>query len=223
MRVLVVVAHPDDEVLGVGGTMLKHSKNNDFVKVIYLATGISSRDKLNKKNSIKKEINSLRLDAKKSCKILNVAKTEFYDLPDNKMDSIPLLDIVKIIENEIKKEKPDRIYTHHYGDLNIDHRLTYNACLTACRPISKKTPELICFEVASSTEWNYPYSFNPNYFINIDKYIDKKIQAMKMYKNEIREFPHPRSAENLEKISARWGSVSGTKHAEAFEIIRKIE
>ena len=223
MRVLVVVAHPDDEDLGAGGTMLKHSKNNDFVKVIYLATGISSRDKLNKKNSIKKEINSLRLDAKKSCKILNVAKTEFYDLPDNKMDSIPLLDIVKIIENEIKKEKPDRIYTHHYGDLNIDHRLTYNACLTACRPISKKIPELICFEVASSTEWNYPYSFNPNYFINIDKYIDKKIQAMKMYKNEIREFPHPRSAENLEKISARWGSVSGTKHAEAFEIIRKRE
>ena len=223
MRVLVIVAHPDDEVLGAGGTILKHSKNNDFVKVIYLATGITSRDKSDQKNSTKKEIDSLRTDAKKACKILNVTKTQFYDLPDNKMDSIPLLQIVKIIESEIKKEKPDRIYTHHYGDLNIDHRLTYSACLTACRPISKKIPELICFEIASSTEWNYPYSFNPKYYISIEKQIDKKVQAMKMYKNEIRKFPHPRSTQNLEKISARWGSVSGTKYAEAIEIIRKIE
>ena len=160
MRVLVVVAHPDDEVLGVGGTILKHRKNNDFVKVIYLATGITSRNKSNKKNSTKKEIDSLRTDAKKACKVLNVTKTDFYDLPDNKMDSVPLLQIVKIIENEIKKEKPDRIYTHHYGDLNIDHRLTYSACLTACRPISKKIPELICFEIASSTEVKFLFTLS---------------------------------------------------------------
>ena len=235
MRVLVIAAHPDDEVLGVGGTMLKHAKNGDFVKVIILATGITSRMKsgyessskyeLNSSESknMKKEIELLRTNAKKACKTLNVTKTEFYDLPDNEMDSIPLLQIVKIIENEIQKEKPDRIYTHHYGDLNIDHRLCYNACLTACRPISKQTPELICFEIASSTEWNYPYSFNPNYFVKIEKQLDKKIKAMEMYEHEIRSFPHPRSAKNLQNVAARWGSVSGTNYAEAFEIIRKIE
>lgn len=235
MRILVIVAHPDDEILGAGGTMLKHSKNGDYVKVIILATGITSRRKSNYTNSsdykmnsnesknMEKEIRLLRSNAKKACKTLNVSKTEFYDLPDNEMDSIPLLRIVKIIEKEIEKEKPDRIYTHHYGDLNIDHRLCYNACLTACRPVSKKTPDLICFEIASSTEWNYPNSFNPNYFVKIEKQIDKKIKAMKMYENEIRSFPHPRSVENLKNVAARWGSVSGTNYAEAFEIIRKIE
>ena len=153
---------------------------------------------------------------------MNVTKTQFYDLPDNKMDSIPLLQIVKIIESEIKKEKPDRIYTHHYGDLNIDHRLTYSACLTACRPISKKIPELICFEIASSTEWNYPYSFNPNYFISIEKQIDKKVQAMKMYKNEIRKAPHPRSFFGVKSLANFRGLQAGTEYAEAYKIIRLI-
>jgi len=235
MRVMVFVAHPDDEVLGMGGTILKHSQKGDFVKVVYLATGITSRRSINfqnnvsyeqnenETNEIQKEIKDLHNDAKKSCKILKVKDLEFYDFPDNEMDSVPLLKIIKVIEKEIKEIKPDRIYTHHFHDLNVDHRTVYNAVLTATRPIETKVKELISFEVPSSTEWNYPIHFSPNYFIGIKSQLSAKIKAMKAYKNEIRSFPHPRSVENLKNVSERWGSVSGEKVAEAFEIIRKIE
>ena len=235
MRVMVFVAHPDDEVLGMGGTILKHSQKGDFVKVVYLATGITSRRSINfqnnvsyeqnenETNEIQKEIKDLHNDAKKSCKILGVKDLEFYDFPDNEMDSVPLLKIIKVIEKEIKETKPDRIYTHHFHDLNIDHRTVFNAVLTATRPIERNVKELISFEVPSSTEWNYPIHFNPNYFIGIKSQLSAKIKAMKAYKNEIRDYPHPRSVENLKNVSERWGSISGKKAAEAFEIIRKIE
>lgn len=234
LKILVVVAHPDDEVLGMGGTILKHTQKGDTVKIVYLSTGIMSRRKsgysnkvsydLNRKEipKMEKEIKNLQINAKKACKVLGVSGYKFFNFPDNEMDSLPLLNIIKIIEAEIKKIKPDRVYTSHFGDLNVDHRVVYNAVLTACRPISSKVPELVCFEIPSSTEWNYPQSFNPNYFVNITNQLERKIKALKMYKNEIREFPHPRSLENLRNISRRWGSVSGNKAAEAFEIIRKI-
>ena len=235
MNVLVIVAHPDDEVLGVGGTILKHSQKGDRVTVLYLATGITSRRKSGHQNKLpynsdkkelekmKKEIADLRNDAQKACKTLKVKNSVFYDFPDNEMDSVPLLKVVKTIEGEIDKNKPNRIYTHHFGDLNVDHRVVYNATLTACRPISDSIKELICFEVPSSTEWNYPSSFNPNYFVNIENQLEQKIKAMEAYKNEIRKFPHPRSSRNLRLNANRWGAVSGNQAAEAFEIIRKIE
>ena len=235
MRVIIFVAHPDDEVLGMGGTILKHSQNGDFVKVVYLATGITSRRSTNFQNSasyeqsenkinqMQKEIKNLRNDAKKSCNILKVKDSKFYDFPDNEMDSVPLLKIIKVIEKEIKETKPDRIYTHHFHDLNVDHRTVFNAVMTATRPIRLNVKEIISFEVLSSTEWNYPMQFSPNYFVDIKSQLSAKIKAMKSYKNEIRNFPHPRSVENIKNVSQRWGSVSGKKAAEAFEIIRKIE
>ena len=235
MRVIIFVAHPDDEVLGMGGTILKHSQNGDFVKVVYLATGITSRRSTNfqnsvsyeqnenKTNQIQKEIKNLRNDAKKSCNILKVKDSKFYDFPDNEMDSVPLLKIIKVIEKEIKETKPDRIYTHHFHDLNVDHRTVFNAVMTATRPIRLNVKEIISFEVLSSTEWNYPMQFSPNYFVDIKSQLSAKIKAMKSYKNEIRNFPHPSSVENIKNVSQRWGSVSGKKAAEAFEIIRKIE
>jgi len=235
MKVIVFVAHPDDEVLGMGGTILKHNQKGDVVKVVYLATGITSRRSTNFQNSVsyeqnknkinqmQKEIKDLRKDAKKSCSILKVKDSKFYDFPDNEMDSVPLLKIVKVIEKEIKETKPDRIYTHHFHDLNIDHRTVFNAVLTATRPMGLNVKEIISFEVPSSTEWNYPVQFNPNYFVEIKSQLSAKIKAMEAYKNEIRDFPHPRSVKNLKNVSERWGSVSGNKAAEAFEIIRKIE
>jgi len=235
LRILIVAAHPDDDVLGMGGTMLKYSKNGDEVKVIFLATGITSRKnpghsnlpkyEINKKESkiLSKEIIHLRSQAKKACKLLSVNKVNFYDFPDNEMDTVPLLKIIKTIEKEISIFKPEKIFTHHYNDLNIDHRIAYNATLTACRPIGISVKEIICFEVPSSTEWNYPQSFNPNYFINIEKEVDSKIKSFKMFKSEIRKFPHPRSSLNLKIIAQRWGSVSGFKFAEAFELIRQVD
>lgn len=235
MNVLVIVAHPDDEVLGAGGTILKHHKKGDNVTVIYLATGITSRRKSGYKNissygskiidtaQMEKEIEKLRSDAKRACNILKVNNVKFHEFPDNEMDSIPLLKVVKTIESEIEATKPTRIYTHHYGDLNVDHRVVYKATLTACRPMNNTVRELMCFEIPSSTEWNYPYNFNPNYFVNIESQLKAKIKAMEAYKNEIRKFPHPRSSENLGIVAKRWGSVSGNEAAEAFEIVRMIE
>jgi LmbE family N-acetylglucosaminyl deacetylase len=235
MNILVIVSHPDDEILGMGGTILKHSQKGDKVKIIFLATGITSRRKSNYENTfvykkndsedkkMEKEIKKLRNNAKKACEILGVKNLMFYNFPDNEMDSVSLLQIIKTIENEIQINKPDVIYTHHFGDLNIDHRTTYNATLTACRPYGSIVKELICFEVPSSTEWNYPNTFNPNYFVNIQQQLKNKIKAMNEYTNEIGKFPHPRSNENLMSIAKKWGATSGTKSAEAFEIIRKID
>ena len=235
MKILVIVAHPDDEVLGVGATMLKHVENGDHVRVVYMATGITARKSSGYKNvaayendeselkKMQNEIHTLQKDAKNACSILKINDIRFHEFPDNEMDSIPLLKIVKAIEGEINDMSPDRIYTHHYGDLNVDHRTIYNAVLTACRPINSSLKDLICFEVASSTEWNYPPSFKPNYFVNIDNQLESKIKAMEAYKSEVREFPHPRSSENLRMIAGKWGTVSGQKSAEAFEIIRRIE
>ena len=236
MKVLIVVAHPDDEVLGMGGTILKHSKNGDSVTIAYLTTGITSRRSSDYNNSssyklsradslkMKKQILELQTDAKNASKILGVKKNVFYDFPDNELDTVPLLKLIKTIENLIIKEKPDRIYTSHYKDLNVDHKIVFEATLTACRPFSfPNVKDIFTFEIFSSTEWTFSYDYKPNYFVNIEKELESKIKAMEVYKNEIREFPHPRSLENIKISSQRWGTVCGFKSAESFELIRKFE
>ena len=235
MNVLIIAAHPDDEILGMGGTIVKHTSQKDNVTIIYMATGITARrTPLKPEYEIKdipkkvldewqKDIEKLRNDSKKSAKLLKVKNVRFYDFPDNEMDGIHLLKVVKIIEKEIKTLKPDRIYTNHYSDLNVDHKVVFNATLTACRPSGSPVKELFSFEVLSSTDWSYPYNFNPNYFVNIEKHIDKKIKAMELFHGELRKFPHPRSSENIKHVARRWGSVSGFKDAEAFELIRHID
>jgi len=235
MNVLIIAAHPDDEVLGMGGTIAKHTSRHDNVTIIYMATGITARrESSEQKHTIKnipkkiqedwqQEIEKLRRDAKKSARLLKVKNIKFFDFPDNEMDGIHLLKVVKVIEKEIKSAKPDRIYTNHYGDLNVDHKVVYNATLAACRPVNFSVKEILSFEVLSSTEWSYPYNFNPNYFINIEKHLEKKISAMKLFVSEIRKFPHPRSSENIKHVARRWGSVSGFNAAEAFELIRCLD
>ena len=235
MNILVIIAHPDDEVLGMGGTILKHAKNGDRVTVAYLTTGITSRRSINYKTNpkyeptkkqeanMRKQINELRSDAKKVCKFLKVKKTMFFDYPDNELDTIPLLKIIKTVEKLVKETKPERIYTSHFGDLNIDHRIVYESVLTAVRPTELTVKEILCFELLSSTEWSFSYEFKPNYFIDIKNELENKIKAMKLYKNEIRKFPHPRSIENIKNSAYKWGSVSGLDAAEAFQLIRKFE
>jgi LmbE family N-acetylglucosaminyl deacetylase len=235
MKILIIVAHPDDEILGMGGTILNHTKKGDDVTIVYLTTGIASRRSSNYNNSpsyklsknesikIKKQILELQNDAKNSSKILGVKKTIFFDYPDNELDTVPLLKIIKTIEEIVSSIMPDRIYTSHFADLNVDHRTVFEAILTACRPTGLPVKEIICFEILSSTEWTFSYDFKPNYFINIEKELTSKIKAMKIYKNEIRKFPHPRSIENIKISAKRWGTVCGFNAAEAFQIIRKFE
>lgn len=224
-KILIVAAHPDDEVLGCGGTIAKYAKEKQ-IYIAILGEGISSR--YNKRKEVKREeLLDLQKQSQKAGKLLGAKENFFFGFPDNQFDTIPFLEIVKKIEEVIKKIKPEIIYTHHSGDLNIDHRITFQAVLTATRP-TKDCPvkEIYSFEVLSSTEWSFQKingTFLPNVFEDISLTINKKFKAMQTYKTEIRKFPHPRSKEAILSIAKRWGSVIGLKCTEAFELIRSIK
>ncbi len=235
MKILVLVAHPDDEVLGMGGTIKKFTKNNHTVKIVIFATGISSRRSSNFKNStnyvVNKKINSemnkqikkLKSDALSACKKLGVSDVEFLDFPDNEMDLVSELEITKKIEKIIKEFNPEQVFTHSGFDVNVDHRKIYSATLTATRPKPGiKIKKVYSFEVPSSTEWFFPSQFSPNVFVNIEKELKIKKEALQKYKSEINDFPHPRSIEALDVIAKKWGTVSGFKSAEAFYLVREL-
>ncbi len=227
-RILCVVAHPDDEVLGLGGTVhyLTHSAGCS-ARAVILGEGVTSRDDSRDVDKRSGEINSLRLNIEKARQLIGYDSVGVHDFPDNRFDSIPLLDIIKVVEEEKNIYKPDVIFTHHGGDLNIDHRRAFEAVLTATRPMKAETVEgIICFETPSSTEWvnsNNPMVFRPNLFQEVKKHdIEQKILAMESYESEKRDYPHPRSPEALMLLAKRYGVVSGVNFAEAFQIIRMI-
>ncbi len=224
-KILVIAAHPDDEIIGIGGTVAKHINSGDECFAIILGEGMTSRYD-SRKQAEDKKVQELHKDVFEASKIVGYNNTFLENLPDNRFDSVDLLDIIKIIEMYIDKIGPNIIYTHHYGDLNVDHRRTYEAVLTATRPLQNQyVKEVYCFETVSSTEWNFEYTteFKPNYFVDVTQTLDTKLKAMYCYKSEIRSFPHPRSIENLELNAKKWGSVVGMKYAEAFEVVRIIK
>ena len=170
-KVLVIAAHPDDETIGCGGTIKKHRKNNDKVYVLFMTNGISART-TNRKKILTRKKNLLEVS-----KILDFDVIKNLNLKDNQLDKFPLLKIIKEIEKVIKKIKPNIIYTHYENDLNVDHQVTYNATMTACRPLPNSSiKEINCFEILSSTDWssNNLKRFNPNYFIDISNFITEK-------------------------------------------------
>lgn len=219
-KILVVVAHPDDEILGVGGTILKHKSVGDEINILFLGDGVSSRD------TNLSEIKKRATQAMMASKFLGVKKVFLEKLPDNKFDAVPLLDIVKKVEAVIAKVRPTIIYTHFSSDLNIDHQITFNAVLTACRPQPKFcVKEIYSFEVLSSTEWQekkIKKIFCPIKYVNIEKFIEKKIKAMEIYNNELRKYPHPRSKEGIKILAQYRGLEVGYKYAEAFQVIRVL-
>ncbi len=224
-KILIITAHPDDEVLGCGGTIAKYAKDND-IYIAILGEGISSRYQKREEAS-KEELSSLKKQSQEVGRFLGVRENLFFDLPDNQFDTIPFLKIVKEVEQVIKEIKPAIVYTHHFGDLNIDHRITFQAVLTATRPINNcSVKEIYLFEVPSSTDWSFGKinnPFSPNIFENISDTINKKIEAMKIYKTEIREFPHPRSLEGLKILAKKSGMENGLNYAEAFELVRSVK
>jgi len=236
LKVLVIAAHPDDEVLGMGGTITKYVKDGHELKIVIMATGIISRRsseytnltsyQVNEKiiEKMKGQVNALQKDAIKAAKIMGVKNIEFVDFPDNEMDKISNLEITKKIESSIADFRPDVVFTHSQNDINVDHRMIYDATITATRPHSKyQVKKVISFEVPSSTEWYFPAKFSPNIFVDISKELTAKIRALSAYKTEIRDFPHPRSKEGLTVIAKRWGTVSGFSAAEAFCLVRQLE
>ncbi|YAG11728.1 GlcNAc-PI de-N-acetylase [Nostoc sp. DSM 114161] len=225
-KVLVIGAHPDDEVLGCGGTIAKHIQQGDRVDVLILAEGATSRTPQRDRQKLQNELSALAEAAHQASEILGVTSLKLHDFPDNRMDSCNLLDIIKVIEQEIIKYQPDTIYTHHNGDVNIDHRRIHEAVITATRPIPGSTVKtLLFFEVASSTEWQTPGSapaFTPNWFVDISETLSLKLKALVVYESEMRPWPHARSMEALEHL-ARWrGASVGLKAAEAFVLGRNL-
>lgn len=222
-KILVIAAHPDDDILGCSATVARFIKEGYIAYTLILGEGVTARDKIRSRRKRGKELLELKKQAKRANQIIGIKKVFFCDFPDNRFDTKPILCIIKAIEGIKKEVMPDIIYTHSSKDLNIDHRITYNAVLTAFRPIKGESArEIYSFEIPSSTEWNYPNVFNPNIFIDIADTIEKKIQALKCYKTEIREFPHPRSEVSVRNSARRWGSTVGLDYAEAFEVIRSI-
>ena len=218
-KILVVAAHPDDESLGCGATIAKLIKDGNEVRTLILGEGKSSRDNYNPD-----DITSLKEEAKAANKCIGVTNVILCDLPDNKFDSLPILDIVKLIEPIIKEYQPEIIFTHHRNDLNIDHRITHNAVLTATRPLpNQSVKEIYSFEIISSTEWNYPNEFKPNVFYDVSKTLQLKINAIQEYKSELLLAPHPRSIENIETVAKAWGMKNGVVYSEAFELVRKLD
>jgi len=225
-RVLVVAAHPDDEVLGCGATIARLAREGREVYIAILGEGITARHARREEGN-PAEVKALQDCSRRAAALLGAKDLFLHDLPDNRFDTVPLLDAIKIIEALITRLQPQVVYTHHGGDLNIDHSITSRAVLTATRTVPGcPVRELLFFEVPSSTEWAFQQllpMFKPSVFIDVTNTIETKIKALAEYEGEARVFPHPRSPEGLRVIAKRWGTVVGRECAEAFELVRRIE
>jgi len=224
--VLVIAAHPDDEVLGCGGTIARHAEAGDQVQVLIVAEGATSRLQQRDRGQASDELSALAQAARKAGAILGVAGVELLDCPDNRLDSLDRLDLIKLIEVRMERHQPQVVYVHHAGDVNVDHRRLHEAVITACRPTpGQPVRRLLSFEVASSTEWQPPGSappFQPNWFVDITAQWPRKRDALAAYASEMRAWPHARSIEALEHL-ARWrGAQVGVEAAEAFCLLRNL-
>lgn len=223
--VLVVAAHPDDEILGCGGTAARLVQEGRAVYFAVLGEGITSRHE-NREAADPGRSSLLHRHAQAAAAVIGVKEIFLYRLPDNRLDTVPLLQVVKMVEELIAKLRPEVVYTHHPGDLNVDHGIIHRAVLTATRPVpGQPVREVYAFEVPSSTEWAFgglQPAFRPNVFVDVTATLDAKLAAMACYETEIREFPHPRSTEALRALATRWGSVVGCQAAEAFELVRSV-
>jgi LmbE family N-acetylglucosaminyl deacetylase len=225
---LVIAAHPDDEVLGCAGTVAELCAQGWEVHHLILAEGAASRLlTAGERGCVSSEISALQQSAKKAANALGVRSVEFGDFPDNRMDGVNLLDIVKRIESTIESLRPIRVYTHQAWDVNVDHRIVHEAVAAATRPTpGHPVQQLLYFEVPSSTEWRTsgaPMAFYPNYFVDISKRLDIKRHALEAYASEMRTFPHPRSVQAVMHLAAWRGSTVGVAAAEAFQVGRWIE
>ena len=227
-KILVIVAHPDDELLGLGASMHKLiNEQNCIVRAVILGEGITSRSEKRDTEKWKKELVIHRKNIESAIKAIGYESFGIYDFPDNRFDTVALLDIIKTIEIEKENFCPDIIFTHHGGDLNIDHQRTFEAVMTSTRPMdNEKVNTIITFETPSGTEWiasSDPRCFIPNLFIEVsEKNLEAKIKGMESYEFEKRKYPHPRSPKALKILAQQRGIIVGKFYAEAFQIIRFI-
>ena len=221
--ILLVFAHPDDEVLGCGATVAKMSAAGFAVSTLILGEGKTSR--FDSSSDVKDELAQLSGEMIAANKKIGVTDLFTANFPDNKFDSVPLLDIVKKIEEVKMQVRPSIIFTHHFGDMNVDHQQTYRAVLTATRPMTDEcVADIYACEVPSSTEWNFEpgKQFTPNVFVDVADTIDIKVDAMREYASELRDWPHPRSLKHIKDLAALRGVSCGLSYAEAFVLVRSV-
>lgn len=218
--VAAIFAHPDDEVLGAGGSLAAHAAAGDRVRILILATGVSARGE----GAGKDAIEALRTQGRRAASVLGAEGIDFGDFPDNAMDTVPLLSVVQRVEAFLDDFPASVIYAHHGGDLNLDHCIAHRAVITACRPLpGAPARRILASEVNSSTEWaSAPLaSFEPTVFADIEQTLEKKVEALACYEGEVRDWPHPRSRDGVRAL-ARWrGAQCGREAAEAFMLIRE--
>lgn len=212
-KVLVIAAHYDDELLGVGGTLLKHKDQGDEIYICIVTQGYEPE-------WTKEYVEKQEKQAEEVDRILKTTKRFHCHFPAVKLNTIPNGEFNKKVYDVINEVEPDIVYTHFEQDVNIDHRLVFDAVMVATRPLNKKM-KILCFETPSSTEWSQA-GFKPNYYVEITDFIDKKVEAFLKYKDEIKEYPHPRSPEALMILSKKRGIEILKEHAEAFILIREV-
>lgn len=224
-KVLIIVAHPDDEVLGCGGYLSKYRNKKDF-KIIFIGEGTSCRYEKSQSNSkIKHEISKRQKQSIKCLKYLGIKNYVFYNMPCGRFDTVDIIDINKIIEKEINKFKPNKIFTHNSNDCNNDHRIINRSVMMASRPIviNQFLKDIVVFETISSTEWNFETQFTPNYFeILTEKHLNNKIKAFNFYKSEVQFGKMPRTNDGLKTLAKYRGKIISQKYAESFQIVRTI-
>ena len=224
-RILTIAAHPDDEILGCGGAMAAHASRGDQVSIVILGEGLTSRASTRAQADLA-ALPDLRRDARAAASAIGVSDLTLLDFPDNRFDSVDLLDVIKAVEAVKARVGPDVLYVHHWGDLNVDHRVTFEAVMTAFRPLpGEPAVAIYAFEVPSSTGWGAPSAasaFVPTHFVDIGPLVDKKIEAMESYVSERRGWPHPRSPEALRAYARYRGAQVGVEAAEAFVTVRTV-
>jgi len=225
-RVMIVAAHPDDEVLGAGGTAARRTAAGDDVAVLILGEGVTARY-ATRDPAPRSLVVDIQERARRAGEVLGVKDMRFAGLPDNRFDAVDFLDIVKTVEARLDEFRPSTVYTHHAGDLNVDHRLAFQAVLTATRPAPDcPVLEVQSFEVPSSTDWSFGRlgaSFSPSVFVDISETLERKLAALAHYADEIRPAPHARSLDAVRAAATRWGATVGRRAVEAFECVRVIQ
>lgn len=218
-RVAVIAAHPDDELLGIGGTLARHVRNGDEVHAVVVADGAGSRYPAELVATLEKQ-------ARRAAEVIGFTSLQFLSLPDQRLDAVPLIETTQRLEGVLDEIEPETVYTHFPEDVNSDHRLVARCAWTACRPYARPgLRKFAVFETPSSTEWAWPMTgteFRPNWFVDVTETLEIKIAAMECYETELRAYPHPRSSQALRERAAYWGSHIGRLAAEPLMVLREL-
>lgn len=215
---LIVAAHPDDEVIGAGGTLARHAAAGDAVYVAVLTEGASAQypGEGERIAALKKE------QTLQAAGLLGVSEVFTGDFPELRLDALPIFEITRFLEGVVAKVRPNVVYTHHFAELNRDHRAAYEATTVSVRPYALPSFErLLCYQVDTLEHWGHgPAQYNV--YADITETLEAKLKAMAVYETEVREYPHPRSLEAMRQTALRNGSAVGLKAAEVFQLVLEV-